>query len=74
MDWAYQYRDPHRLYLNVTNRCSNRCSFCVRSRTARLGDGLLRGDNEPDLDQLLKAVEDRGGSAAVPRDHLVRIR
>ena len=20
MDWVYQYRDPERLYLNVTNR------------------------------------------------------
>jgi 2-iminoacetate synthase ThiH len=38
MDLAYQYRDPERLNLNVTNRCTNRCSFCVRTRTARLGD------------------------------------
>jgi len=61
MDWAYQYRDPERLYLNVTNRCTNRCSFCVRSRTSRLGDGLLIGDDEPNLEQLLAAVGDRGG-------------
>ncbi len=61
MDWAYQYRDPEKLYLNVTNRCTNRCSFCVRSSTARLGDGLLVGDNEPSLEELLDAVEDRGG-------------
>ena len=62
MDWAYRYRDPERLYLNVTNRCTNRCSFCVRSRTARLGDGLLLGGDEPDLDALLDAVEDKGGA------------
>ena len=61
MDWAYQDRDPERLYLNVTNRCTNRCSFCVRSRTSRLGDGLLIGNDEPDLDQLLSAVGGRGG-------------
>ena len=61
MDWVYQYRDPEKLYLNVTNRCSNRCSFCVRSRTARLGDGMLLGDAEPSLEELLEAVEDRGG-------------
>ncbi len=61
MDWAYQYRDPETLYLNVTNRCTNRCSFCVRSRTARLGDGMLLGDDEPDLEGLFRAVEDRGG-------------
>jgi TatD DNase family protein len=62
MDWAYRYRDPDRLYLNATNRCTNRCSFCVRSRTARLGDGLLRGEDEPDLDELLDAVEAKGGA------------
>lgn len=61
MDWAYQYRDPHRLYLNVTNRCTNRCTFCVRSRTARLGDGMLLGGDEPELDELLEAVEAKGG-------------
>jgi TatD DNase family protein len=62
MDWAYQYRDPEQLYLNVTNRCTNRCSFCVRSRTARLGDGLLLGGEEPDLGELLDAVEAKGGA------------
>jgi len=61
MDWAYQYRDPETLYLNITNRCTNRCSFCVRSRTAHLGDGDLLGDHEPSLDELLDAVETRGG-------------
>ncbi len=61
MDWAYQYRDPEQLYLNVTNRCTNDCSFCVRSHTSRLGDGLLIGDDEPDLEQLLTAVDQRGG-------------
>lgn len=61
MDWVYRYRDPDTLYLNVTNRCTNRCTFCVRSRTARLGDGLLLGDDEPTLDELLVAVEEKGG-------------
>jgi len=62
MDLAYQYRDAERLYLNVTNRCTNRCSFCVRSHTARLGDGMLLGNDEPNLDELLFAVESKGGA------------
>mgnify|MGYP001827540121 FL=1 len=61
MDWAYQYRDPETLYLNVTNRCTNRCSFCVRSSTARLGDGHLLGGEEPSFDELVDAIEERGG-------------
>jgi TatD DNase family protein len=64
MDWVYRYRDPSRLYLNVTNRCSNRCGFCVRARTPRLGDGLLIGGDEPGLDELLAAIDDRGGAAS----------
>jgi TatD DNase family protein len=64
MDWAYRFRDPEKLYLNVTNRCSNRCEFCVRFGTARLGDGLLQGGEEPDLKQLLAAVDDKGGAGA----------
>jgi TatD DNase family protein len=64
MDWAYRYRDPSRLYLNVTNRCTNRCAFCVRARTSRLGDGLLAGGEEPELDELLDAVEARGGASS----------
>ena len=61
MDWAYQYRDPETLYLNVTNRCTNRCSFCVRSSTSRLGDGHLLGGSEPSFDELMEAIEERGG-------------
>jgi TatD DNase family protein len=62
MDRAYRFGDPERLYLNVTNRCTNRCGFCVRSHRSRLGDGLLRGEDEPDLDELLEAVEAKGGA------------
>ena len=61
MDWAYQYRDPETLYLNVTNRCTNRCTFCVRANTSRLGDGLLLGGSEPTFDELMEAIEERGG-------------
>ena len=60
MDYAYTYGDTGKLYLNATNRCTNRCSFCVRYRTEGLGDSILRGDDEPDLDLLMKAVYSQG--------------
>ncbi|MEN8152098.1 MAG: TatD family nuclease-associated radical SAM protein [Planctomycetota bacterium] len=60
MDYAYTYSSPRRLYLNVTNRCTNRCSFCVRDVRAGLGDGHLRGGEEPDLDALLAAIDAKG--------------
>ncbi len=56
MEYAYHYGDPGRLYLNVTNRCSNRCSFCVRGEADGLGGALLRGDEEPDFARLREAV------------------
>jgi TatD DNase family protein len=57
MDYAYRYGDARRLYLNVTNRCTNTCQFCVRYRTEGLGGALLWGGEEPDLKALQKAVE-----------------
>jgi TatD DNase family protein len=60
MEYAYRYGDARRLYLNATNRCTNRCSFCVRNWTEGLGGAVLRGGAEPDLPMLQKAVETQG--------------
>ncbi len=60
MEYAYRYGDPGRLYLNVTNRCTNRCPFCVRYHTHSLGGSVLWGGPEPDLKALKDAVLSRG--------------
>ena len=60
MDYAYKYGDEHKLYLNVTNRCTNRCSFCVRYRTEGLCGSILWGGEEPDLRMLQRAVRSHG--------------
>jgi TatD family-associated radical SAM protein len=54
------FGDAGRLYLNVTNKCTNRCSFCVRYRTEGLGGAILWGGAEPDLGMLQAAVRARG--------------
>jgi TatD DNase family protein len=56
LDYAYTFGDTYKLYLNATNRCSNRCSFCVRYGTEGLGGAILWGGDEPDLDLLQAAV------------------
>jgi len=61
MEYAYSYGDPGRLYLNVTNRCTNRCSICIRSDRIGLGGSVLWGGPEPDLTELEEAVGRRGG-------------
>lgn len=45
------------LYINITNRCSNRCSFCIRNN----GDGAYGSDSlwllrEPTVDEILESV------------------
>lgn len=60
MEYAYKYGDPGRLYLNVTNRCTNRCHFCIRNQARGLGGAELWGNPEPDLDRLTDAVRKYG--------------
>ena len=45
------------LYINITNKCTNRCDFCIRNN----GDGAYGSDSlwllrEPTLDEILEAV------------------
>jgi TatD DNase family protein len=54
---AYQIRDS--LYLNITNRCTNACSFCIRNQAREFVKGHnLWLDKDPSADELLKAVGD----------------
>jgi TatD DNase family protein len=46
------------LYLNVTNRCTNECSFCVRARSPFLRGYNLKLEEEPKEEELLKAIGD----------------
>ncbi|MDR1727693.1 MAG: TatD family nuclease-associated radical SAM protein [Acidobacteriota bacterium] len=68
MDYAYRYGDRRRLYLNATNRCANRCEFCIRYRANEFGAASLWGDGEgeePDLEKLQDAVSRHGATAEV---------
>ena len=53
---AYEIRDS--LYLNITNKCTNNCYFCVRAQTAFVKGHNLKLDKEPKVDQILEAVGD----------------
>lgn len=55
---AYEMWDN--LYLNITNRCTNRCSFCVRNETDVLWGYNLRLETEPSADEIMEAVGDPG--------------
>jgi TatD DNase family protein len=53
---AYRIRDS--LYLNITNRCTNKCSFCVKFRSDFVKGHRLRLDHEPSVDEIKNAIGD----------------
>jgi len=53
---AYPIRNS--LYLNITNRCSAACTFCVRYHTDFVKGHNLRLAEEPTVDALLKEIGD----------------
>jgi TatD DNase family protein len=46
------------LYLNITNRCTAACTFCVRYHTDFVKGHNLRLRDEPSADELIKAIGD----------------
>ena len=55
---AYAIRDS--LYLNVTNRCTNACTFCIRNTSDFVKGHNLRLTREPSVDEVLAAMDDAG--------------
>ncbi|MBE0426711.1 MAG: YchF/TatD family DNA exonuclease [Nitrospirae bacterium] len=53
---AYKIRDS--LYLNITNRCTNSCSFCIRFHTDYVKGHNLRLSVEPAERELKNAIGD----------------
>ncbi|GAB6184341.1 TatD family nuclease-associated radical SAM protein [Thermodesulfovibrio hydrogeniphilus] len=51
---AYKIRDS--LYLNVTNRCTNVCKFCVRFHTDYVKGHNLRLEKEPSAEEVIQAI------------------
>ncbi len=56
---AYKIRNS--LYLNITNRCSNRCSFCAKFSDFTVKGHYLQLDHEPAFDEVMVAVGDVSG-------------
>jgi cyclic pyranopterin phosphate synthase len=51
------YRGGEAIYLNITNRCSCACVFCLREWTNGVYGESLVLDQEPDVDAVLNALE-----------------
>ncbi|MFA5112927.1 MAG: TatD family nuclease-associated radical SAM protein [Candidatus Margulisiibacteriota bacterium] len=56
---AIAYPVGNSLYLNITNRCTNECPFCIRSKSRKFNREFdLWLDKEPTADELLAAIGD----------------
>ena len=56
---THVYRIGNNLYLNLTNRCSNRCTFCVRDQSAMYeGYSLWLKDGEPTARKVIEEIGD----------------
>jgi TatD DNase family protein len=53
---TYKIRDS--LYLNITNRCTNKCSFCIRFHSDYVKGHNLRLSEEPDEGEIKDAIDD----------------
>jgi len=53
---VYRYAPrPYTVYLNITNSCTNNCSFCVRNYCSGLSGYKLWLDREPTADEVWSA-------------------
>ncbi len=53
---AYQIRDS--LYLNITNRCTNACTFCAKFKDFTVKGHRLKLDHEPSFKEVIQAIGD----------------
>ncbi|MCU0641926.1 MAG: TatD family nuclease-associated radical SAM protein [Candidatus Margulisbacteria bacterium] len=56
---AIAYPVGNSLYLNITNRCTNECPFCIRNKSPKFNQQFaLWLDKEPTADELITAIGD----------------
>jgi TatD family-associated radical SAM protein len=54
--YAYDYGDN--LYINLTNRCPNRCVFCIRNEHEGIGGHRLWLKHEPTAQEAIEQITD----------------
>ena len=58
MNVVYKYLDQTQLYINLTNRFTNKCKFCIRYNDSGVGGDDLWLLHEPDFEEVKKALEE----------------
>lgn len=55
MNIVYKYQNN--LYVNLTNRCTNKCKFCIRFTPSGVDNIDLWLEHEPELNEVIEALE-----------------
>lgn len=55
-DFILTYTIEDRLYINVTNRCTNSCAFCIRNTKRGVGYNLWL-TREPNPEEIIKSLD-----------------
>lgn len=63
MTIAYFAQNREGIYLNITNRCTNKCVFCLKNFPNEYDFLHLYGGNEPDMQEILEEIEKLIGEA-----------
>lgn len=59
--YTYSAEPDHEksLYVNLTNRCTNRCTFCIRNNKEGVGGGTqLWLSHEPSVEEIIAALKE----------------
>lgn len=56
MNIAYKYQGS--LYINLTNRCTNKCKFCIRFTPSGVDNIDLWLEHEPSVEEITAALEE----------------
>lgn len=54
---TYVYKYGNSMYINLTNRCTNACTFCLRIKHIGVGDYDLRIKREPEAEDIISELE-----------------
>ena len=57
MNIVYEYQNN--LYVNLTNRCTNKCKFCIRFTPSGVDNIDLWLEHEPELDEVICALNEK---------------
>lgn len=57
MNIAYKYYGQKPIYLNITNRCTNKCKFCIRYTDSGVENVDLWLKREPTAEEIKEALE-----------------